>query len=253
MSKKEQAPVAETKELAAAQTQAVAIAQDLADWGDAPISSQDIIIPKLLLMQGQSDLVMDGKAKVGDIVDNSTNEVVGGCNTKPLRIVPFLMEKVWIISEKKKGDQRFEFVEYQTVTPENSNQAWSETIGDIEIKREYTLQFYCLNPDQPDLPFVVSFKSTSARAGKALSTQMYVRNRAAGLVPAAYIMELTSHKEKNDQGQYAVYETKPVDKTPDAVIGKCLEWLRTIKAGKTKVSADKAESAGNFASDNVAF
>lgn len=237
-------------EVAVAVETSLAVASNLNDWGAAPVTSHDLIIPKILLMQGQSDLVVDEKAKVGDMVDNTTSVILGGID-KPLRIVPFHMEKVWIISEKKKGEGRFSFVEYQQVTPENINQPWNAMDGDTEIKREYTLQFYCMNPDDLVLPFVVSFKSTSARAGKVLSTQMYVRNRAAGLVPPAYVIELSTKKEKNDQGSYAVFEVKPLEKTKDEVIAVCLDWMKTIKAGKTKVAADTSDA--NFASENVPF
>jgi hypothetical protein len=248
MSKKQ-----ETTEVVKAETTAVAnVAANLGDWGESSFTSNDIIIPKVLLMQGLSDLVSDGKAKLGDMVDNSTSQILGGFE-KPLKIVPFHMEKVWIISQKEKGKERFEFVEYQPVTPENINQPWTAVEGDTQIKREYTLQFYCIDPEAPVMPFVVSFKSSSARAGKVLSTQMYVRNRAAGLVPPAYVMELSSKKEKNDQGTYAVYEVKPLEKTSDDLIAKSLEWFKLVKAGKTQVSVEEPQGEMNFAADNVAF
>jgi hypothetical protein len=217
------------------------LAHDLGEWGTGDISSKDLIIPKILAMQGLSELVTDGKAKIGDFVDSVSGEVLGSIE-KPLSFVPFHMEKTWIISRKKKGEQKFEFEKYEAVTPQNMELPFESKDGDDEIKNEYALQFYVLLPHDTSMPYVLTFKSTSLRSGKVLSTQMYVRNRAAGLVPPAYIMELGGKKEKNDKGTFVVMETKPKGKTPDALIAECLNWYKVIKAGGAKVAAEKAEA-----------
>ena len=90
MSKKtaESTEVVETKG-----TEVVNAEQDLNAWGDAPVSARDIIIPKILAMQGLSELVTDGKAKFGDFVDSVTHQVLGSID-KPLEFVPFHMTKL---------------------------------------------------------------------------------------------------------------------------------------------------------------
>lgn len=239
MSKKETAVVE-------AGSTALAVSQNLDDWGQGDISSRDLIIPKILAMQGLSDLVTEGKAKIGDFVDSVAGTVLGSIE-KPLEFIPFHMEKVWIISKRKKGESKYEFDRYEAVTAQNQDYPFEETVGEEEIKYEYTLQFYVLLPSDTSMPYVLSFKSTSLRSGKVLSTQMYIRNRAAGLVPPAYVIELGGKKEKNDKGTFVVMDVKPKSKTPDALISECLNWLKVIKSGAHKVAAEKPETeyAGN--------
>jgi hypothetical protein len=218
------------------------VATNLEDWGTADVSSNDVIIPKILCMQATSELVAEGKARMGDFVDSVTHEVLGSVDN-PIKFVPFHMEKVWIVSEKKVGASRFEFKKYLDVTADTMGLPWEEAQADGSIiKNEYALQFFCLRPEDTSMPYVVTFKSTSLRAGKVVSTQMYVRNRAAGLVPPAYTMLLSGKKEKNDQGTFIVMDAKPAGKTSDEVIGECLTWLKVVKSGKAKVAEESIEN-----------
>jgi hypothetical protein len=235
------------QEVVKKESNAVALSQNLDDWGQADMSSQDMIIPKILCMQGLSDLVSEGKAKMGDFADSLSGEVIGSID-KPVKIIPFHMEKIYIISKKESGD-RFEFDRIESV--EGQNYPFEDEVNGVKYKYEYCMQFYCLRPEDTTLPYVVSFKSTSLRSGKVLSTQMFVRNRAAGLVPPAYTMELGGKKEKNDKGTFIIMEAKQAEKTSDELIEQCLNWLRVIKAGKTRVEHEAAPSAE--ASSDVPF
>ena len=233
----------------------VSLATNLDAWGGEPLSARDVIIPKILAMQGLSDLVTEGKARFGEFVDSVTHEVLGSIE-KPIEFVPFHMEKVWIISSRKVGTDKFEFDKYEAVTPANENAyPLTEIIGDTEMKYEYAMQFYVLLPSDPSMPKVITFKSTSGRTGKVLFTQMFVRNRAAGLIPPAYIMELGGKKEKNDKGTFVVMEVKPKGKTSEALLADCLTWLNVIKQGKTQVAPERSSPSAeaNYADENVKF
>jgi hypothetical protein len=76
------------------------VSTNLGDWGSADVSASDVIIPKILCMQATSELVAEGKARMGDFVDSITHEVLGSVDS-PIKFIPFHMEKVWIVSEKK--------------------------------------------------------------------------------------------------------------------------------------------------------
>lgn len=234
------------KELAKQESAELEVAQELDAWGENEMTSQDMVIPKILCMQGLSDLVSDGKAKMGDFVDSLSNEVIGSID-EPVKIVPFHMEKIYIISKREKGASRYEFDRIEPVT--NQNYPFEDEVDGLQYKYEYCLQFYCLRPEETTLPYVVSFKSTSLKTGKVLSTQMFVRNRAAGLVPPAYTMLLTGRKEKNDLGTYIVMEVKQDERTSNELISECLKWMKVIKAGKTKVEHGEEQSHSSVASE----
>lgn len=242
MSKKKEVTVTQDTALATA-------SQDLGAWGDNQLDSRDIVLPKILVMQPTSDLVAEGKAKMGDFVDSLSGEVIGNIEEAPLEITPFHMEKIYIVSKKSQGDTRFEFDRIEKV--EQQNYPFEEQVADQIFKYEYTLQFYVLRAESPDLPYVLSFKSTSLKAGKVVSTQMFVRNRAAGLVPPAYSMIIGGKKITGDN-KYVVMDAKSGNKSSPEMIGTCLEWFKVVQSGATKVSHEEptaqapANEATNF-------
>lgn len=195
-------------------------------FGEGPISGQDVVIPKILAMQGLSNFVTEGQARFGDFVDSVSGEVLGSID-KPIEFIPFLLEKTWIISVKK-GD-KFIFDRYEPVTVANENKPWTEVVGGVEIKNEKCYQYYCLLPHDTSLPYVIAFKSTSAKAGRELATQMYVKNKAVGKVPPAKIMKLSGTKDEKDGNKFIVMKaTVAGDSTPEQ-IQECLTWYNTIK------------------------
>lgn len=206
-------------------------------WGQSAISSKDIVIPKILCMQGLSELVSDDNhpAKMGDFVDSLSTEILGNYKDTPIEFIPFHLEKLWAVSKRSVGDTNYEFEKFEEVTVANEGRQYNETIGDLEYKYEYTMRFYCLLPNDTSLPYIISFKGTSTRAGKVLATQMYVKNRAAGLVPPAYVMRLAGTKDKNDKGTFIVMNVASVRKAEQSQINEAFGWFKTITSGGAKV------------------
>lgn len=247
MSKKQETELVETGSTAVS-----TVAQDLNAWGDSNVSSRDMVMSKILVMQGLSELVTENKARFGDYVDSVTHEVLGSID-KPLEIIPFHMDKTWLISSREKGEEKYKFERYEAINASNENKyPFSEIVGSTEFKYEYTYQFYVILPTDPSMPKVISMKGSSSKSGKALATQMYVRNKFAGLVPPAYTMELGGKKEKNEKGTFAVMETKPKYKTSDEDIRLCLDWMKVIQAGKARVAESAVAEEANYATDETA-
>lgn len=200
-------------------------------FAGAEVSGQDIIIPKVLCMQGQSQLVGDGKAKVGDLVDSLSSQVIGGID-KPIKFIPFFMTKTFVVSEF--NGSRYMFHHIEDCTPKNENQDWEQIIDGKKYKFEKSFNFYVLLEEDMSLPYVISFKSTSSKAGRELMTQMYVKNRAAGKVPPAKIMALNVVKESKDGSSYAVLKTSVAGDSSVEQIKSCLEWFKIINSGGVK-------------------
>lgn len=216
-----------TKEVAQQETNAVAT-MDIDAFGAGPISGQDIVIPKILAMQGLSNYVTEGVARFGDFVDSLSGEVLGSID-KPIEFIPFFLEKMWIVS--KKEGARFIFDRYEPVTVANENKPWNEVVGGVEIKNEKCYNFYCILPSDPNLPYVLAFKSTSAKAGRELATQMYVKNRAAGKVPPAKVMKLFGSKGEKEGNKYVVMKSAVVRDSTQEEVANCLTWFKTIQEG----------------------
>jgi len=210
---------------------------DLNAFGDGGLSSQDIVIPKVLAMQGLSALVTEGKAKFGDLVSSLDKTVIGHVEDKPLEFIPFYLHKTWIIS--KKVGNKFIFDRIEDVTPANENKKWSEILDGAEYKNEKSLNFYSILPSDPSLPYIVQFKGTSSRAGRELATQMYVKNKASALTPAGKVMKLKGAKVSNDNGTYVVLGTEVSRTSKKEEVGTCLKWYATIKKGATKADEEQ--------------
>lgn len=209
---------------------------DLDAFGGGGYSSQDVVIPKILVMQGLSNLVTEGKAKFGDLVDNQSHVVLGNAMDKPVEFIPFHLEKVWIVSVK--NGNRYEFSHIDPVTVSNENRKWEEVVDGKEVKNEKSFNFYAILPSDPTIPYIVQFKGTSQRTGKELATQMYVKNRAAGLVPPAKVMTLKGQKVSNDKGTYVVLKTEIAGESSPEQIQSCLEWYKAVASGKATASTD---------------
>lgn len=236
----------ETTAVATAQPTALAPAApvDLSAWGVQELTSKDIIIPKILVMQGLSKMVTDGNAKMGEFRDSLNGEVMGTFDKEPFEFVPFYMEKVWVIFEEKNGTMKFS----RTVPIDASNENWEieETIAGVKVRRDRTMNFYVLRPSEvakgAAVPYILSFRRTSARTGQKIATQMFLKNIKAGKTPASMVMSLSGTKQTNDKGTFIVTDattTRP--STPDEIT-EAFAWVKQVKAGRTKADTSDLEA-----------
>lgn len=222
-------------------------------WGAPEIGSQDILIPKILLMQGLSQFVADGVAQIGEFRDSVSSAMLGNVAT-PIHFIPVHIDKTWVLS-KKTGD-RFKYQTMIPVTRDNESMEWEYTDEEgVLCRRDYTMTCYCLLPSDVaaglPMPYTISFRRTSMRAGKKLFTQMYIRNRQAGQVPPAQVMELSAKREKNDQGTYMVLDIAPVRPASQEEVIAAFDLYKTIQGGSVKVdhSDIEAEASAPVATD----
>lgn len=166
------------------------------------ILATDIVIPKLLLMQGLSEFVDQRKARPGDIVRSSTVEALADPEAR-IDFVPLKITMGW--AEKERIGQKFEFRKAFPRTAENELLPWSfwrnpqghdfdkpGQMGATEWQRVKSIDVYALLPEDIDdfaeemkecaakgeipdlsktvLPVVISFRSTSFNAGKEVTT-----------------------------------------------------------------------------------
>lgn len=206
---------------------------ELAEWGGNQLSSKDIIIPSLLLLQSNSEFVKQNKAKGGDFFD-SVSETNFGSDLKNL--VPFHMEKTWTV-EKFNG-KKWEWDHTEKMTPENENNPYEFKVGNDTYRNKYTYRFYVML-DGHVLPFSIKMKGASKKTGSNLSTEMYVKNPMKRLPPAAFMINLRSELEKNKEGDsYFAMKMEVVGKTPFEKVNEALNWFKTIRDDKSVVVVD---------------
>lgn len=243
----------ETKELQVKEEAPLALAPetDMNAWGQSPVSAQDIIIPRIFLMQPMSDMVTEGNAAFGEFRESLSNELLGKFE-EGFEFVPFLMKKVFVefdVSDSKNP----EYLRTVQITPANDQLPYEDSEVNeegkkIPISRDRTLLFYGLLAKELDagvaMPYIVSARRSSIKGGKKIATQMYVKNMAMGKTPAATVMKVFARKESNDKGTFAVLDASPVRPSKPEYVAEAFKWMNMIQAGKVKEDAAQDEYAG---------
>jgi hypothetical protein len=230
----------------------------LNDWGAPQISASDVIIPKILPMQGLSVAVAEGRASMGEFRDSLSNNLLGDIKDKPVHCIPFFVDKAWDIMHEQ-ADGSFKWaktvpvVENPASPDYNDNWKWEDEVDGIKVKNVRRFNFFVLLPDEIEkgssIPYTISFKSTSIKEGKKLLTQMYMRNIRAGVPPAAFTIKLGGTRQKNDKGIFIVPNFTVDRKSTDVELQECLHWIKMIKSGRTKV--DDSDVQGSAAEVDV--
>lgn len=256
--KKAAAPAAkETKAVATAQTTALeAKAADAANANE--VVASDVLIPRLLLMQGTSPLVTSRKARIGDMVRSTTAEVVGDPE-KPFDIVPLKMQNSWISFQRVPGENvpQFRGQEHRgaqrdstgAIVGTNEDLPWEfKGPNGEDMFRRKAITLFALVPsdvaayqkeidraieagEAPDLnrtimPVVLTFQSTSFKhAGKKCASFFNsVRvnaSKMAGrmtIAPFQYVLTLRCKEEKKGQNAWFVYDLDAPKPLKDAQV-----------------------------------
>lgn len=252
MSKKAAAKAAqpeETQVISAAQGALPAIPVN--DWGSEGISNSDILISKLLLMQGLSEKVSDGEASVGQIRDSVNNTLLGGFvkpkEMQPVQMICFSSFKTWVIFEKRGvgSDAKDEYVGTVPFSPENEGWAISEIVNGVEVRRDKCLNFYVLLPSEIEegvaFPYLVSFRRTSSYAGKKLAT-IAAKLKLFKKPLSSKVIELKVAAEENDKGKFFVFDVADGRAATPKEIQTAYEWYQTLKVATVKVDDSDLKS-----------
>ena len=239
--------MSENKVATKEQAGALTAATNLEDWGGGQIvTSNDIIIPKILPQNFMSEKVKAGVSKYGEFRDTSTNQLFGDLET-PFEFIPFYMEKKWYefdIITNKAGAKKREFSRVTPIQDNATKPGYNDDLkyADVGVERDRVMDFYVLIPGEIakgiSMPYVISFRRTSLKAGKKLASQMFLANARAGKVPAAVAMKLFGKSVQNDDGEYVVQDVLPSREAKGEEIEECLKWLKLVRAGQTKVMDD---------------
>jgi len=212
-------------------------------WGQEGMSTSDILIPKLLLMQGLSVLVTEQKAVMGELVNSVTGEKLGG----PNKVIEFAALKSYRelqILEEIDGD--WKFIRSEPMTAKNENLPWEEEVNGVRTKRVKCLNFFIrLARDfgkKEEFPYLLSFRSTSYKAGRILVNEGK-KLEVLGQPLASKLFDLTCKLEKNPQNKpYYVLSATPGRATTPKELNECYEWYLMIKKGLT--TTDTSDELG---------
>ena len=179
------------------------------------VDREDIIIPRVKLLQALSPEVQAGIKPQGVFINSITQEEV-----EPV-FIPLFKFKNWIkFNPRDKRDPNFNpdfepgAIIWRTDDPNDPRIAEAKFGPNGELPTATTfLNFFCLfsTPSMDFKPTILSFSKTSYKAGKKLLTLSLM----AGGDMFSRKYELSSNKTKNDIGEFYVMEVSPAGKVSD--------------------------------------
>lgn len=207
-----------------------------------PILKSDLLIPKILLCQGQSKLVTERKAFPGQIVKSPSGDIIGGIHelnapAEAIELILLRRSQSWTIVEAK--DNVFRRSEPRNDA--NDQLPWHFVDADgVECKRLRTVDTICLLTndvinnlagggevdedgvpvnldDAVLLPHAFSFKSTGLQAGKFISTVFAKvdagREKFPNMLPYHFSVDVTVNQDSDGEHDYFVLEAYNTHKT----------------------------------------
>lgn len=199
------------------------------------VSASDLTIAKILLMQSTSELVGDGKANFGDMINSVTGEKLGQID-KPVEIIPLSVNKTWVVFDMSSGQP--EFMRVEPFTAANASQTWEGEEDGKPIRRDQSINFYVLLGSDvasgEAFPLMVSFRRTSYAAGKALVTQI-LKQRMFKKSEYSKTVLLDASRQKNGTNTFAIFEVKPGRATTPEEQETAKTMLSMISASKPVV------------------
>ncbi|MBI4708218.1 MAG: hypothetical protein HY761_09910 [Candidatus Omnitrophica bacterium] len=183
---------------------------------EEPTEKEDLLIPRAKLLQALSPEVVESPKdfQPGLIINSLTKEVL------PEEIVPIFKFTNWIrFNPRKKDDPNFDpafdpgAIIWRSSDPLDSKVIKESEFGpngERPIATKF-MNFFCLFPGHP-IPVILSFSSTSFKAGKKLITLA----KFAGGDMFSRKYKLIAKHVKNDMGAYYVLDVDPAGMTDES-------------------------------------
>jgi hypothetical protein len=224
---------------------------------DSPVDARDILLPRILVMQGLSKFVADDKARMGEFRDSLSAKLLGGKDA-PMDFIPFYSNKTWLVFKVVKvgNSTKEEYAGTFPLTPENSNWQREAQVGTDYLKRYMCINYYVLLPSEIEsneaFPYVLSFRSSSYTAGRKLETHK-VKYKAIKKPICWKTFKLTTSLTENEKGKFYVLDVEPDRLTTDEELAEVSKWTNLVKTSKVTVddSDMAAENGGAAPSEAV--
>lgn len=225
------------KEVAAKEETAVAKLPETPKGFEGGIDDDDVILPRVKLIQAMSPEMSEGLGlNVGDLVNSLTKEPLSDT------FIPIFMTKNFIrFNPRSKDDPNFnpEFgpgdIIWRTTDPADPRVADECRFGDNGEKPVAVMfmNFFC-KFEGCSMPIILSFSKTSYKAGKQLLS--LCRFSEGDMFSRQY--KLTTTMESSDSGTYAVLRVSPAGKVSDADYQKCLQLWKDFSVKKKDIVVD---------------
>lgn len=199
--------------------------------GNEEADSSDIIVPRILLMQGTSKWVPE-TFNMGEIID-SVEEKVLAKKGETLKILPFIMTKTW---EVFSDEQPPAWLRKEKWNAANDQLDWKFTEedpdrGTIDCFRQRNYGFYCFvlegdgSIDEFAVPSLVNFRSASGfKEGKKIAS-WFARMKSMKKPGFTVTWELSTETVKESDKSYQKYIVKRGENSTEEQQKVVMKWL----------------------------
>jgi hypothetical protein len=174
-------------------------------FGAENILTQDIRLPKILLMQQMSDFVGEKKAQAGDLVESFEVRKLGD-DKSPVQVIPFYFTNTWTV--KQKEGNKFVFLRSEPREGTDIQREFEQETSEGTIRNYRTLNVFCLlKGGNSTVPFLISFTSTSFSSAAQPFLNKAQLLRAEGKAPAHILYNIGSKyvDDKDSGNKYYVF------------------------------------------------
>lgn len=217
-------------------------------WGAEEATTQDVIIPKLLLMHGLSKEVQAGNKQQGDLIRSTTLETLAKKGEK-LKVIPFMMTKTWRVSDISENPPKYRREEVWNAS--NDDLPWEFEEVDPKdnktkkMRRDKAFNFMAMVVKDIDsghaFPIKIQFLRTSSQAGRALADH-FAKSRMFGTPPARQTWEITSEHVPGSK-PYHKFNANPSTATTPEHMAEAKRWFDLIKGNPSAIREDDSEDS----------
>lgn len=220
------------------------------------LSASDMLMPRVLLMQGSSELVKKAKTKnAGDIIDSVTGVTLlsskDALDGKKIEMIPLTAYKTWIIDRFDTVSQKWKYHTQKAMQPGEEKLPWEFAEREeqsnlmIQFRRKYRINVYALIKSQIGtddvVPYLVSFQVFSLEEGKKITTHMIKagRNKKYPYCKSFFLSSGTTTSKRGDS--FEVFRVELGDDVSAAAQKAAHSWMEEIQAGRVVADADEDE------------
>lgn len=179
-------------------------------FGTENIITQDIRLPKILLMQQMSEFCSDDRiqARPGELRESFEGQKLGD-KANPLKIIPFYFTNTWTVKKEENGKMVFARTEVRTGA--DIQREYETFENGVKHTNHRTLNIFALiKGGNLSVPYMISLmnKSFTEAAQPFLNKAQLLK--AEGKAPAFITWALASDITENDKGKFYYFTLEAV-------------------------------------------
>jgi len=219
--------------------------------GNEEADASDIIVPRILLMQGTSKWVPE-TFNMGEIID-SVEEKVLAKKGATLKILPFIMKKTWEVFTQ---EQPPAWLRSEKWNAANDQLDWKfeeedPDRGTIDCFRQRNYGFYCFvleedgSIDEFAIPSLINFRSASGfKEGKKIAS-WFARMKSMNKPGFTVTWNITTETVKESDKSYQKFIVKRGETATEEQQKAVMKWLDLFATQAQKIKDHDVDDAAD--------